>query len=111
MAHCLAIPLLLICSSFDENGLLVTSTDHLTHEYHQITLLKAACGCGNPHVGANELNSVFSFPNDYPTPNPSLTVDSQPTLFPLPSTLSVQFQFQLFNVNSWHIAWSLPTSI
>jgi len=36
--------------------------------------------------------------------NPPLIFDSQPTVFPLPLALSIQFQ--LFDVNIWYIAWS-----
>ena|ERR1700683_5848216 len=40
-----------------------------------------------------QMSRTPSFPNDYPMPNPSSNIDFQPTIFPLPSTLSFQFQY------------------
>jgi hypothetical protein len=61
-ACCLAVPLLLIRSSRDENGPLITSTGHPAYENHQFNPNHSIKGSvrGDPHVDANELNSVLS---------------------------------------------------
>jgi hypothetical protein len=89
-------------------------TGHPAHQYHQIKSNQSIKGsmCGNLYVAANKLISILS---DYPTPNPSSNVDSQPSsdhfMTPLFSHGSfISFDAINFSFNTTHILFAITHS-